>query len=454
MTIKTEVEELEKNQVILRVEVDADEIKKAIDQAFREAGREVFIPGFRRGKVPRRVLQARIGLEPIYEQVMEAKLGDYYREALEQSGIEPVAEPEIEDVEIEEGKPMTFSAKVDVKPAVELTGYKGVEVEKPEADVTEEDINTALDRLRDRFSVLEAAAGKKLVKGDFALIDFNGTVNGQPLESGSADDFMLELGQGMMWPEFDAELEGKRVGDILDIKVQIPEDAPVEEIAGQTASFKVVVKEVKVKKLPELNDDFAKEASEFDTLQELKDDIRGKMEKTKGDQSEDLIRSRVMEKLVDGLEVEISEKMINNYVRRNKERIQHDLQNLGLDLDSYLGMTGTTEDKMQEELTESAIRRIKSEFILEEIIRLESLEVGEEELKSAVEEKAQSSGVTPERFREMLDEQEAMEYFKQTILFEMAMKVLRDNAVLVEAASSGSGTDTGSESDAGAESES
>ncbi len=161
MTIKTEIEELEKNQVILRVEVDADEIKKAIDQAFREAGREVSIPGFRRGKVPRRVLQARIGLEPIYEQVMETKMGDYYRQAVEQAGIEPVAEPEIEDVEIEEGKPMLFKATIDVKPPVELVGYKGVEVEKPDSEVTEEDINTALDRLRRSFCPPGSSRGQE-----------------------------------------------------------------------------------------------------------------------------------------------------------------------------------------------------------------------------------------------------------------------------------------------------
>lgn len=438
MTIKTEIEELEKNQVILRVEVDADEIKKAIEQAFREAGREVSIPGFRRGKVPRRVLQARIGLEPIYEQVMEAKMGDYYRQAIEQAGIEPVAEPEIEDVEIEEGKPMTFKATVDVKPPVELTGYKGVEIEKPESEVTEEDINTALDRLRDRFAHLESAEGKKLADGDFALIDFTGTVNGKPLEDGSTDDFMFEVGKGMLWPEFDEEMTGKRVGDILDVKVKLPEDLAEEDMAGQTASFKVIVKEVKVKKLPELDDDFARESSEFDTLEELSGDLRAKMAKSKEEQAESQIQASVMEKLVDGLEVELSDKMIANYVRRNKERLQHDLENLGLSLDSYLGMSGTTEEKMDEELTENAIRRIKSEFILEEIIRQEELEVEDEALAEAIMDRAANSGVSVERFREMLDEQEAVEYFKQTILFQQAMKVLRDNAVLTEGTGSAS----------------
>ncbi len=432
MAIKTEIEELEKNQVILKVEVDAEEIKKAIDRAFREASREVFIPGFRRGKVPRRVLQARIGMEPIYEQVMESRLPDYFREAVEQAGVEPVAEPEIEDVEIEEGKPLTFSARIDVKPPVELSGYKGVEVEKPETEVSQDEVDSAVDRLRDRFSRLESSPGKKLAEGDFALIDFSGTVNDRPLENGSADDFMFELGKGMLWPEFDSELDGKRVGDILDVKVKVPEDAADESVAGQTASFKVIVKEVKVKRLPELDDDFAKEASEFDTLEELKADIRGKMEKAKQEQADNAVRARVMEKLVEGLEIELSEKMIANHAQRQKERLEHDLANVGLSLDSYLGMTGSDEEKMEEELTENAVRRIKSELILEEIIRQEALEVLEEEMEEAIAERAQSSGITPERFRELMEEQEAVEYFKQTVLFEKAMQLLQDNAVLVE----------------------
>ncbi len=275
-----------------------------------------------------------------------------------------------------------------------------MEVEKPDSEVTEEDINTALDRLRDRFARLEAAAGKKLAEGDFALIDFSGTVNGEPLEDGSADDFMFEVGKGMLWPEFDEEMNGKRVGDILDIKVKIPEDVPEESMAGQTASFKVIVKEVKVKKLPELDDDFARESSEFDTLQELSDDLRAKMAKSKEEQAESQIQAGVMEKLVDGLEVELSDKMIANHVRRNKERLQHDLENLGLSLDGYLGMTGSSEEKIDEELTENAIRRIKSEFILEEIIRQEELEVADEALAEAILDRAANSGVSVERFRE------------------------------------------------------
>lgn len=431
MALKAEVEELEVNRVLLKVEVDSEEVNRAIDQAFRTLAREVFVPGFRKGKVPRRVLQARIGMEPIYEQVVENHLLDFYTRAVEQAGIDPVSEPEIEDVNIEEGKPLTFTAKVEVKPVIQLGDYRGIEVAAPDRSVTEEEVKRHLDRLRERFARLESVPGKRLEKGDFALIDFNGTVNNLPLEGGSAQDFMYELGTGMLWPEFDRELEGKRVGDILDIKVKIPEEFEDEKVAGDIASFKVIVKEVKVKKLPEANDDFAREASAFDTLEELENDIRGKLEKIKEAEAEKQIANEVLNKLVGQLEVELPPGMVNRYVNRRKERLELGLKDVGLTLDRYLEAIGYTAEKMEDELTEGAIKSIKAELILDEVARRENLQVGEEELEQEMAERARASGVTPEKFREMLEEKGAIEYLRQELLLEKALKFLRDSAVLI-----------------------
>jgi trigger factor len=432
VTISTEIEEKENNQVVLKVEVDAEQVKKDIDRAFREFARQVFIPGFRKGRVPRRVLQARMGMEPVYEQVMETRLPEYFRQAVKQAGIEPVAEPDIEDVEIEEGKPLTFTATVDVKPRVELGEYKGLEIEEPEREVSEEEVQAALDRLRERFARLESVPGKKLEKGDFALIDFNGTLNGVPLEGGSVEDFMFELGEGTLWPEFDEELEGKRVGDILDVRVKMPEEAAEEGQAGQIASFKVIVKEVKVKRLPEPDDDFAREASEFDTMEELRSDIRSKLEQAKQEQAENMIRSAIMRKLVDELEVELSRKMVDAMVERRKHRLADSLQGLGLSLESYMGLTGKSEEAMQDELTGEVVEMVKRELILEEVARLEGLEVEEEEFSAAVAEQAASSGIDKERLSALLEEDpEAKEGFKHGILMRKALQLLRDHAVLV-----------------------
>ncbi len=431
MAVKAEVEQLDTNKVLLKVEVDAEEVSKAIDQAFRAVAREVFIPGFRKGRVPRRVLQARLGMEPIYEQVLENNLPEYYSQALEETGIEPVSDPDIDEVEIEEGKPLTFQAKVEVKPVIEIEDYKGIEVSEPDRKVTGEELSEALDRLRERFARLEPMPGRKIAKGDFALIDFNGTVNNQPLEGGSAQDFMYEVGKEILWPEFDKELEGKRVGDILDVRVKIPEDFEDPDVAGSIASFKVIIKEVKVKKLPELNDDFAKEASAFDTLEELKADMLEKLGKIKEEQAEAKIRDAILEKLVDKLEVDLPQGMIDRYVRRRKERIELGLKDMGLTLDKYLEYSGYTMEKMDEQLTEDAIRSIKTELILEEVANRENLQVGDDELEEALREQANRSGVDAERFRQMLEEKNAMEYFRGELRLEKALKFLRDNAVLI-----------------------
>ncbi len=431
MSISTEIEEKENNQVLLRVEVDAEQVKQDIDRAFRRFAREVFVPGFRKGKAPRRVLQARLGMEPVYEQVMETRLPEYYRLAVEQAGIEPVAEPDIEDVELEEGKPLVFVAKVDVKPPIELGDYRGIEVEEPDRTVSEEEVQEELDRLRERFARLESVPGKKLEKGDFALIDFSGTVNGVPLEGGSADDMMFELGKGMLWPEFDEELEGKRVGDILDVKVKVPEEAAGEGQAGLIASFKVIVKDVKVKKLPEADDDFAREASPFDTIEELREDVRKRLGQAKQERAEELIRARIMRALVEGLDVDLSEKMVRAMVERRRHRLEESLRGVGLSMERYLDLSGRSEESIEEELTGEVVERVKSELVLEEVARREGLEVSEEDMDAALKEQAAYSGISEERLRALLEEDEdAREGMKHSVLLRKALDFLREHAVL------------------------
>lgn len=431
MALKTELEELEKNKVIIKVEVPAEEVQKAIDRAFRDIAREVFIPGFRKGKVPRRVLQARLGMEPIYEEVKQSNLPGYYAEALKQLGIEPIDEPEIDidEIEIEEGKPLLFDATVEIKPRVELEVYTGIEVEKPDEEVTGEEVDKVLDNMREKFAQLEVASGKVLADGDYALIDFDGTVNDQPIEGGSAKDFMLEVGTEDIWPEFNQELKGKRKGDILDIKVKMPEQFPEEEMAGKVASFKVIVKEVKIKKLPEADDDFAKEASKFDTLQELKDDIRGKLEEAKKAQAEESVRMQALEKLTDSLEVEIPQKMVDDHTRRRQHELEARLASRGIALESYLKAVDYTEKRMEEEFTEEAVRLIRNELVLDAVIEAEGLEVGDEEVREEIERRAGIFGIKPEDYRGMLEEKDGLDEFKEELKQRKALKFLGDHAV-------------------------
>ncbi len=454
MTVKAEMEEVEKNKVRIKVEVPAEEVSRAIDRAFRDIAREVFVPGFRRGRVPRRVLQARLGMEPVYEEVKQSNLPGYYREALELLDLEPIAEPEIdlEEIEIEEGKPLSFQAVVEVKPRVELTGYKGVVVERPDEEVTEEEVQRALDNLREKFAQLEVASGKALSDGDYALIDFEGTVNGQPFEGGSAKDFMLEVGSENIWPEFNQELRGKRKGDILDIKVKMPEQFPDPEMAGKIASFKVLVKEVKVKKLPEADDDFAREASKFDTLQELKEDIRRRLQEMKTERARESVRLQALRKLAEGLEVEIPRRMIEDYTSHRRRDLEARLATRGISLESYLKAVNYTEKRMEEEFGEEAERLIRNELVLDAVIRAEGLQVTDEELESEIRRRAEMLGLKPETLRSAIEEREGLEDLRRDLLREKALQLLGDHAVFAgeEGATTGNaGEASGEEAVAG-----
>jgi len=451
VAVKAEMEETGKNQVRIRVEVPAEDIGKAVDRAFREIAREVTIPGFRKGKVPRRVLQARLGMDTIYGEVKQANLPEYYAEALEQLGIEPIDEPDIDidEIEIEEGKPMVFEATVEIRPRVELKGYKGVEVERPE--VTDEEVSRVLDNMREKFAQLEVASGKTLTDGDFALIDFDGTVNGVVFEGGSAKDFMLEVGTENIWPEFNEELRGKRKGDILDVKVKMPEQFPDEELAGKIASFKVIVKEVKVKKLPESDDDFAKEASKFDTLGELEGDIRSKLVEAKKTQAQESVRMQVLEKLAEELDVEIPGKMIEDYAHQRKHELEARLSSSGITLDNYLKAVDYTEERMEEEFEDAAKQLIRNELVLDAVIRAEGLEASDEELQEEIAKRAEMFGVEPESFRKVLEERGALEEMREDLRRRKALKFLGDNAVFAgEGSKEASGTETaGTESETG-----
>jgi len=296
--------------------------------------------------------------------------------------------------------------------------------------------------MREKFAQLDVVSGKVLADGDFALLDFTGTVNDVAFEGGSAQDFMLEIGTENIWPEFNEELRGKRKGDILDIKVQMPEQFPEEELAGKVASFKVIVKEVKVKRLPEANDDFAKESSKFDTIAELEEDIRGKLAEAKKTQAEESVRMQVLRKLEEGLEVDIPEKMVEDYAHHRQHELEARLSSSGISLDNYLKAVDYTPERMEEEFETEARQLIKNELILDAVIREEGLEAGDEELEEEVAARAEMFGVPPESFRKVLEERGALEEMREDLNRRKALKFLGDNAVF---AGEGGKADSGTE---------
>ncbi len=424
------MEQLEDNKVVLKVEVPAEDLQKAIERAFREVSRHVAIPGFRKGKVPRRVLQTRLGMEAIYDEVLEHDLPGYYGDAVREAGIEPVSQPEVDVVEIEEGKPLVFTATVEVLPQVESVEWKGVEISKPESELTDEELSTAMDNLRENFAKLEDTPGKKLDEGDFALIDYTGSVNNMPLEEGPINDYMLEIGSGNIWPEFNEELKGKRKGDILDIKVTMPEDFKEPQMAGQVASFKVIVKEVKVKKLPELNDDFAKESSEFDTLDELKADLQEKMGEMKKQRADQKVQQEALTKLVESTDIDVPQSMIDEYVKDRHARLEQILGSYGIGVEDYMASSDTDKDRMDTEFADDARKSIKARLILDTVVRTEEIQVGDEELDKEIETRAESMQTTAENYRTFLTERGSLEAFKGEMAREKALKLIVENAVL------------------------
>src|SRR5690606_35721805 len=285
--MKASWEKTENNQGVLTVEVDGETVEKALNQAFRKVVKRVTVPGFRKGKVPRAIFERRFGVEVLYEDALDILLPDAYASAVKETGIEPVDRPEIEIEQMEKGKPLIFKATVTVKPEVKLGEYKGLEVPKKDFEVKPEDVDAELEAMRKRQGQLEAVEDGTVEKGDRVIIDFEGTIDGKPFEGGKADGFSLEVGSGRMIPGFEDQLIGMKPGEEKTITVTFPEDYHVKELSGKEASFRIKLHEIKRLRLPELDDEFAQDVSEFDTLEELKKDIENKLkERAKREEEE------------------------------------------------------------------------------------------------------------------------------------------------------------------------
>jgi trigger factor len=308
-TIRTTQESVGKDRVKLRVEMEESALKPALDAIYRRWARDMKVPGFRKGKVPRKIIDARVGPEVIREEALREALPDVYRQALRSEELEAIAPPDIEVVEFTEGTPIVFEATIDVRPDIQIPDLASLKVEAPPAEVTDDELEAQLDRLRDRFAELETVS-RDLRRGDFALIDLKGYVHDEPLEGGTAPDYLYEVGSRQGPPKLDDELEGERAGAILKFNDILPE--AFGELAGQEASFTVLVKEVKAKKLPPLDDEFAKTVGEFDTLDELKDDLRTRLTEVKAQMVEEEVRGQALQALLDAATLDPPEKLVES----------------------------------------------------------------------------------------------------------------------------------------------
>lgn len=422
-------EKLEGNQGVLTVEVEASEVDTALDQAFKKVVKKVNVPGFRKGKMPRRLFEQRFGVESLYQDALDILLPKAYGDAVQETGIEPVDRPEVDIEKMEQGSNLVFTAKVIVKPEVKLGEYKGLEVEKVETEVTDEDVQNELTSLQEQQAELVVKEEGTVENGDTVNIDFEGFVDGEAFEGGKAENYSLEIGSGSFIPGFEEKLVGEKAGAEKDVDVTFPEEYHAEELAGKPAVFKVKIHDIKAKQLPELNDEFAKEAEgDAETLEELKKELRTKLEESKKQEAENKTRETVIEKASENAEIEIPEAMVNTELDRMVQEFGQRLQMQGMNLDLYYQFSGTSEEALREQMKEDAGKRVRTNLVLEAIVEAENIEVSEEEIDAELNKMAEMYKMEVEQIKQMLAMQGGNDAVAADLKVRKAIDFLVDNS--------------------------
>lgn len=432
--MKANWEIIEKNTGTLTVEVDADQVAKALDKAFKQVAAKVNVPGFRKGKVPRAIFEARFGVESLYADAIDILLPDAYMEAVKATGIDPIDRPEIEIQEFAKGKPFRFSAKVQVKPEVELGQYKGIEVPVKDFSVKPEEVEEELKRMQERHAELIVVEDGTVENGDRAVIDYEGFINGEPFEGGKAEKYSLDIGSNTFIPGFEEQIVGMARGEEKEIQVTFPEDYHRDNLKGQTAVFKVKLHEIKRKQLPALDDEFAKDVSEFDTLDEYKQDIEAKLKVRKEKEREQYVESTVVEKASESATVDIPEVMVDNEVDQMIREFSSRLRLQGMSLELYLQFTGQDEAKLREQLRGDARKRVLQSLVLEAIARAENITVDEQDVQEELEKLSEQFKRPADELKQLYEANGMLDSLKKDLEIRKAVKLLVEHSVPVEAA--------------------
>ena len=387
--MSVQVEKLEKNMAKLTIEVAPEELEKAIEGAYQKNKGKISIPGFRKGKVPRQMIERMYGKEVFYEDAVNALIPEAYEKAVDECEEEIVSSPKIEVEQVEAGKPFIFTAEVALKPEVKLGKYKGVKVEKADTEVTDEEVDKEIDKERESNARNIDVTDRAVKDGDIVTLDFEGFVDGTAFEGGKGENYPLTIGSGTFIPGFEEQLVGAEIGKETEVNVTFPEDYQAEDLKGKAAVFKCTVKEIKEKELPTLDDEFASEVSEFETLAEYKADIRGRLEERKAKAAREAKEAAVIEEIIKDSDMEIPEAMIETQQRQMIDEFAQRIQMQGLTLEQYFQFTGASYDQMIEQVKPQAEKRIQSRLVLEAVAAAEKIEATEEdyeeELKSMAE---------------------------------------------------------------------
>lgn len=422
-------EALEGNRGVLTIEVDAEKVKEGLDLAFKKVVQQVNVPGFRKGKMPRGMFEQRFGVESLYQDAIDILLPEAYASAIEETGIEPVDRPEIDVEQIEKGKTLIFKATVTVKPEVTLGEYKGLEVEAVDTNVTEEDVDAEIKALQEKQAELVVKEEGAAELGDTVVMDFEGFQDGVAFEGGTAENFSLELGSGQFIPGFEEQLVGLSTGESKEVEVTFPEEYHAAELAGKPATFKVTLHEIKGKELPALDDEFAKDVDEeAETLADLKEKIKTRLESDRKHQAEHSVRDTVVEKAAENATIDIPSAMVDTEIDRMMNEFEQRLQMQGMNLDLYFQFSGQDEEALKGQMKEDAEKRVRVNLTLEAIVNAENIEVTEEEVTEELNKMAEMYNMDTDAIKQALG---GVENLKMDIKMRKAIDFLVENSKTV-----------------------
>ena len=426
--MSVQVEKLEKSMAKLTIEVSAEEFNAAIDKAYKKNRNRIAMPGFRKGKAPRAMIEKMYGAGIFYEDAANIIIPDAYENAAKESELEIVSQPEIAVEQIEKDKTFIFTATVATKPEVTLGDYKGIEVEKKTAEVTDEELTAEIDRVRESNSRMITVDDRATQDGDTVVIDFDGYVDGEQFQGGKAENYTLVLGSHSFIDNFEDQLVGKNIGDEVEVNVTFPEKYQAEELQGKPAVFKVKINEIKVKELPELDDDFAQDVSDFDTLDEYKNDLKSKLLENKEAALKRDKEETVIGKIIDNAQMEIPEPMVDMQTRQMAQEFAQRIQSQGLSLEQYMQFTGMTQQKMLDELKPQALKRIQSRLVLEAVVAAENIEISDEDVNKEIEEMAAMYQMEADKFKELVGDNEKKQ-ISLDLAVQKAVDLVVDSAV-------------------------
>ena len=423
-----QVEKLEKNMAKLTIEVPAEKVEAALQNAYLKNRKQISVPGFRKGKVPRQMIEKMYGPSIFYDDAVNAMIQEAYPEATKECDLEIVSRPDVEVVQIEKGKPFIFTAEVAVKPEVTLGQYKGIEVEKADTTATDEEVAAEIDKEREANSRTITVEDRAVQDGDMTVIDFEGFVDGEAFEGGKGTDYPLTIGSGAFIPGFEEKLVGAEIGKEVEVDVTFPEEYHAKELAGKPAVFKCTVKEIKVKELPELDDDFAQDVSDFDTLEEYKADVRKKVEEKKAADAKAKKEDAVIEKIIEGATMEIPDAMVETQAERMVDEFAQRLQMQGLSMEQYMQFTGGNVQAMVEQSKPQALKRIQSRLVLDAVVAAENLTATDEEVDAELGRMAEQYKMETEKLKEMFAEED-LKNIRDDLAVQKAVELVTDAAV-------------------------